>query len=218
MGEMRDGFSHTMRSGKFKTYTTRLSGKIETYTTRLSGKIETDTSRFIFGISLVKGCDELILRFEQVQKKMDSEDFSQERPLKVERFATISEEEVQELVRDRVPESTRRATDKWLRILQDYLREKGVSCDFASVSSQELAQILAELYPELRQQNGQPYSRSSLLGCRAALQRHLNSLGRTINLFRDRDFQQANNVLDGVLKKMKREGQLKPVLLLHVSV
>ena len=55
-------------------------------------------------------------------------------------------------------------------------------------------------------------AKASLLGCRAALQRHLAEIRSDINIFNDPAFRSANNALDGHLKKLAREGSLKPVV------
>ena len=53
------------------------------------------------------------------------------------------------------------------------------------------------------------YQRNSYNGFRAALNRHLEDRG--FDLFNDPQFVRSNNVFDGVWKKLKREGKLRPV-------
>ena len=68
---------------------------------------------------------------------------------------------------------------------------------------------------ELRQKDGSVYSRSSILGCRAAVQRHLSQdlKRRDIDVYQDEEFKGANITLDGHLnsKDMKRRGFVKPI-------
>ena len=110
-----------------------------------------------------------------------------------------------------MPENTKKATLKWVTVFNEYLAEKGIGFDFGTGGAEELSLILSQTYKELRQKNGEPYSKSSLLGFRAAIQRHLRQLHRDINIFDDREFTTANEILDAQLKKQKREGDLKPV-------
>ena len=69
---------------------------------------------------------------------------------------------------------------------------------------------------ELRRKDGSVYSRSSIFGCRAAVQRHLSQdlKRRDIDVHQDEEFKGANITLDGHLKDMKRRGFVKPMLLL----
>ena len=135
----------------------------------------------------------------------------QEPPAKQARFASVSASDVEEMLAKRVPENTKKATLKWVTVFNEYLAEKGIGFDFGTGGAEELSLILSQTYPELRQKNGEPYSKSSLLGFRAAIQRHLRQLHWDINIFDDREFTTANEILDAQLKKQKREGDLKPV-------
>ena len=134
-----------------------------------------------------------------------------EHPSKMPRFASLTDDEVSDMLSKRVPESTRQSTTKWLRAFQLYLNEKGIEFDLSTGGAQDLADLLSKMYVELRQKTGEHYSKSSLLGFRAAIQRHLSALGRDVNIFEDSEFKHANEVLDAYFKKCKREGDLKPV-------
>ena len=57
----------------------------------------------------------------------DSE--AMEPPLKQTRFATVDEDEIDQLLKDRLPLSTSRTTEKWLRVIEAYLKEKGIAVD-----------------------------------------------------------------------------------------
>ena len=139
----------------------------------------------------------------------DSE--AMEPPLKQNRFATVDEDEIDQLLKDRVPLSTRHTTEKWLRVIEAYLKEKGTTVDFGTVEESVLASILQKMYVELRQRNDQPYGKSSLLGCRSDLHRHLSEIGQTMNIYSGSSFKRANTILDGELKRLKKHGYIKPV-------
>ncbi len=87
-------------------------------------------------------------------------------------FATITEVGKTNLDTNRVSMATRQATDKWLRAVCDYVKEKKIACDLATIAESELAKLLRQLYVEIRQKDGSHYSKSSLLGCRAAVHRY----------------------------------------------
>ena len=90
------------------------------------------------------------------------------------------------------------------------LSKKNARLDLRECSTGELASFLSHFYTEVRRQDGKPYQRNSLLGCRAAIQRHLSAIGRKVDIFKDQEFSRSNAALDGDLKKLKREGELKP--------
>ena len=73
---------------------------------------------------------------------------------------------------------------------------------------EELCQVLRQFYAEVRQKNGNKYSRSGLTNIRASLQRHLTSppFNRNINIIRDREFQAANAVIQGQIKILRQSG------------
>lgn len=72
----------------------------------------------------------------------------------------------------------------------------------------ELCAILRKFYGELATKEGEEYSRSSILPMLAAIQRHIT--GAPFNCFiivvSGPQFRPANDIIQGKLKKMKREG------------
>lgn len=83
--------------------------------------------------------------------------------------------------------------------------------DFENLPETELNAILRRFYAELHSKDGKTYSRSALLGIRAAIQRYLTSgnISRNINIITGESFKPANEVLIGLLRKMKKEGEDK---------
>ena len=73
---------------------------------------------------------------------------------------------------------------------------------------EELSLILRQLYAEIRQKNGNNYSRSGLTNIRASIQRHIASppFNRNINIIRDREFGAANSVIQGQIKLLRQSG------------
>lgn len=62
----------------------------------------------------------------------------------------------------------------------------------------------------MRRKDGNAYQELGCLGFRAAIQRELNRLERGINIYSDDEFRKTNEVLDGFLKKLRREGKMEP--------
>ena len=85
-------------------------------------------------------------------------------------FASLTEDEIRSIDEGRRPQSTRQATEKWIRAVKSYANEKDLGLDLATISPEELGKFLRQMYVELRTAKGGFHSKSSLLGCRAAIQ------------------------------------------------
>ena len=83
--------------------------------------------------------------------------------------------------------------------------------DFEALTASELSPILRQFYAEVRNQKGETYSKSSLVGIRAAIQRHLESppFNITFNIITDTIFKPANLVFSGRQKQIKVDGKDK---------
>ena len=90
----------------------------------------------------------------------------------------------------------------------DWLEATGRNSNYEMFEPEELCQVLRQFYAEVRQKNGNKYSRSGLTIIRASLQRHLTSppFNRNINIIRDREFQAANAVIQGQIKILRQSG------------
>ena len=63
----------------------------------------------------------------------------------------------------------------------------------------------------MRRKDGGFHQEPGYLGVRAAIQRQLNIHDRNFNIFTDTEFTKSNGILDGVLKKRRRDGDMNPV-------
>ena len=77
------------------------------------------------------------------------------------------------------------------------------------MTNKELDNYLRHFYAEARTKDGEPYSRSSLLGIRNAIERYLNNppLNRGISITKGIDFQASNKLLQSQIKLNKRENK-----------
>ena len=125
---------------------------------------------------------------------------------RAKRFASVEEEDIENVPSSRVPRATKEATKQWLSMFNSYLEANDIVCDLATANEEEIAGVLSKCYLGIRTQTGDYYQRASYAGFRAALNRHLSERG--INVISDLSFRRANEVFDGVLKK--REGSLRP--------
>ena len=95
------------------------------------------------------------------------------------------------------------------KLLAEWCNSSGISDNFEELAEPDLCQLLRKFYGEVRKENGEKYSKSSLCNIRAAIQRHLASppFGRNINILKGESFVSANNVFDGSLKTQKTNGE-----------
>ena len=126
------------------------------------------------------------------------------------RFAACDENDLAVILAGRVLENTKRSAQKWLQVVETHIAEKEAKITFASCTPEELGQFLLLLYAELRQQDGTPYSKSSIMGCRSAAHRHLKNLGREVDIYKRRCLFPSKSRPGWRAEKMKCDGRLKP--------
>ncbi|KAJ8276831.1 hypothetical protein GJAV_G00068380 [Gymnothorax javanicus] len=118
------------------------------------------------------------------------------------------EEDANRSDRSRVSKNTRLATKYTVRIFREYLGEKSISPDFETMDKLTLCEVLGSFYAEARSKSGQLYSKSSLIGIRSALNRHLNDppYCRNLDLSKDPELRSANLTLAAVIRKLEEQG------------
>lgn len=99
--------------------------------------------------------------------------------------------------------NTKRATLSAVRTFKSYLEEKGLTQNFETLPKNKLDQILTKFYREARQENGEKYRKSSLMGIRHGLNRHLSLW--SIDLIHDLDFKESNKTFSIVMRELKKE-------------
>lgn len=94
-------------------------------------------------------------------------------------------------------------------MFSDFLKENGREAEFEMLPVPDLTRLLREFYGSVRNKKGEMYGKSSYVNLRAAVHRHITSppYNRPFNILRDVQFQSANQVFMGVLRKMRVEGK-----------
>ena len=124
------------------------------------------------------------------------------------RFATVSREEYENILKNKDSEATRKATVKAVKILRTYLREKGQCEDFEKLSKAELDSTLCLFYVEIRRLDGEYYKTASLNSIRAGICRHLKDNGKSgIDLLKDTEFEESNTAFKAALVQLKDMGK-----------
>lgn len=94
-------------------------------------------------------------------------------------------------------------------IISGWLSENGFDKQFDDLEVEILNSRLMVFYASLQTDKGNAYSKSSLIGIRSAISRHLNSppFNRKINLIKDMEFMTSNHVFLGLITMLKRDGK-----------
>ena len=83
-----------------------------------------------------------------------------------------------------------------------------------TVDEHTLAKRLTKFYrearPQVKEQEQQEYHRHTLKNIRGAVNRHLQDIGRNIDIVRDKEFKLANKTMDGVLKSRLHQTSVRP--------
>lgn len=109
----------------------------------------------------------------------------------------LDEEELQRTERESMPENTKKQTQSWgMKKFNEWSDKRQIEVDLHSVSSTELSGILRKFYAEVKTNKKKDLTPSALTGIRAAIHRTITSqpISRPINILKDREFLQANNV------------------------
>jgi len=91
-------------------------------------------------------------------------------------------------------------------LFSEWLAHEKIETDFENLETQKLAELFKCFYVSMRQQNGTRYGKSAHINIRAGINRHLISppFDKQMNIARDRDFQSANQVFIGCLRKLRQ--------------
>ena len=129
------------------------------------------------------------------------------------RFASLNDEEFDDLLNRKDSENTQTATKKAATVFREYLSAKNRPKDFEIFEKDELGNVLSRFYVEAQRSDGNHYKTSSLNCVRAGLNRHLKQnyyLGSgTIDIIRDKDFVAANMAFRAAILKLKINRNLK---------
>ena len=127
------------------------------------------------------------------------------------RFASLNDEEFDDLLNRKDSENTQKATKKAATVFREYLSAKNRPKDFENFEKDELGNVLSRFYVEAQRSDGNHYKTSSLNCVRAGLNRHLKQnyyLGTgTIDIIRDKDFVAANMAFRAAIVKLKKNNR-----------
>ena len=122
------------------------------------------------------------------------------------------EENLEELIKETVPESIRRSTEWGTKVFEEYCARNKIPLDYESIDEEELATILKKFYSSIRKKDGSLYTPSGLVGIRAAIHRKLIAppFERSINILQGEKFVAANRIFTAKCKIYTVRGNPKP--------
>ena len=121
------------------------------------------------------------------------------------RFAATSEEERNKILSDRHRKNTDRATKSNMKILSEYLLEKGYP-PLLEICDEALPDLFEKFYTDLRKMDGDIYKITSLKCIRAGINHEMKQT-RNIDIILDTRFVKANEMFRGVTKQAKKQGK-----------
>jgi hypothetical protein len=124
-----------------------------------------------------------------------------------DRFASISEAEMHEIMENIDAANTKNQTNTAVRPFREYLTSKHMTADFESLSKAKLDNVLSRYYVELRNKKGEMYKKSTLIAYRHGIQRHLEKTTQDIDILKGEDFKKSAIFFKGMTKELKKAGK-----------
>ncbi|XP_034020262.1 uncharacterized protein LOC117504829 isoform X2 [Thalassophryne amazonica] len=124
------------------------------------------------------------------------------------RFPLLSPTDLEQLEACAQSKNTTKQTKWGVQVFREWLVENGKDGHFESLPESSLAESLRGFYASARNKDGNLYSKSTYVGIRAAINRHLRGapFHRAVSILNGPAFHQANSMFSAMLKKLKREG------------
>ncbi|XP_052068538.1 uncharacterized protein LOC127707827 isoform X2 [Mytilus californianus] len=140
------------------------------------------------------------------------------------RFQRMTDEDMEELQETNFESKSTQANTRWgVKMFQEWSVETtGSEVDLESISKEDLNNNLKHFYAEFKpkyqekrasrmpEKYASVYHRNTFINVRSALNRHLKDLQRNIDIVRDKEFRNSNNMLDSTLKMMTKSGLSRP--------
>ena len=127
------------------------------------------------------------------------------------RFATVSVEQIDDLVDSKDSNSTKALSEVSMRTFLSYCAEKDVEMDIITIDAVLLNETLTQFYAEIRKADGSYYKTTSMRSLRYGLQRKIKQTRKDIDIIDDIQFKRCNEVFAAQLVHLKKIGLAKVV-------
>ena len=132
---------------------------------------------------------------------------SVENSISKKRFASLSDAQCKTLITERESKNTRRATDHAVKTFNSYLVEKGIETDFEKWDSERLDATLCKFFTEARSSKGELYKKTTLIGLRHGINRHLANTDSKFDIVNGTEFKQSLVAFKAMVVDLKKEGK-----------
>ncbi|XP_062603853.1 uncharacterized protein LOC134265645 [Saccostrea cucullata] len=124
------------------------------------------------------------------------------------RFPNLTETDLTNIEENKDSLGTIKQTKWAVSLFREWLSENGQDEKFENLSATSLDETLRRFYASLRTAQGDLYSKSTFVGIRASINRHLRAppYCQKISLLDSNDFVKSNNMFKSMLKKIKKDG------------
>lgn len=125
-----------------------------------------------------------------------------------ERFATVTDSDVDKLIEGEENKNTKRKTYYDLKFFKQFLEEQHKEeREIQDIPPSELNLYLSQFIVAARTKTGKDYEPSSLRGILSSVERHLSRLNYGKSIFKDCEFQKTRDALKSKQKELKRHGR-----------
>ena len=125
------------------------------------------------------------------------------------RFATVSEADIEKLVREKDAKLTAKATEQSWRVFKSYCNEKCIIFDESTGTKSGLNAILKSFYAEVRKPDGKLYRKNSFNCLRHGINRKIKSFHEGWDIIHDPEFTSSGTIFIAQCTRLKREGLAK---------
>lgn len=124
-------------------------------------------------------------------------------------YPDLSDEIMREIAKTEEDAKNKRTSDQtkqYVSKFKSFLRDEKLPTNIEEMPVKYLSQYLRFWYSKLSRQDGNFYSPSTLICMRAGIHRYLSAdIGRQVNILKDVEFNQANNMIKCMIAKYRRK-------------
>jgi len=106
-------------------------------------------------------------------------------------------------------QKTKQTTKYSVKVLQDYMSETNIDGPIKTLAINDLNNLLADFFANVRNLEGEFYSKSTMIAIRQGIRRYLQEppLEKDFDIIKDPRMNKANAAFKSMLKKCRQEGK-----------
>ena len=129
--------------------------------------------------------------------------------INMSRFASLSEEEIENIISDKDAKRTKKATEQSWSVLKSYCEEKQIDLNIHNITKQELNDLLKTFYVEARKADGNYYRKNSLTCLRHGINRKVKEVHDNWDIINDDEFKTSGIAYYAQCTGLKKMGLAK---------